>query len=86
MDIDRIVWDLDDDPQGNVQHIAENGLTPDEVDDVLLTPEEMGVSASSGLPIVFGFTSTGKYIGVVFQIVEESPLAVRVVTAFETEF
>jgi hypothetical protein len=35
---------------------------------------------------VFGFTSTGKYIGVVFQIVEQSPLAVRVVTAFETEF
>ena len=86
MNIERIVWDLDDDPDGNVQHIAENGLTPDEVDEVLLTVDEIGASASFGLPIVFGFTSTGKHIGVVFQVIEEAPLAVRVVTAFETEF
>jgi hypothetical protein len=69
-----------------VQHVAQNGLTPDEVEDVLLAVDEIGTSASTGLPMVFGFTSTGKYIGVVFHIIEESPLAVRVVTAFETEF
>jgi hypothetical protein len=56
VNVERIVWDLDDDPDGNVQHIAENGLTPDEVDEVLLTVDEIGASASSGLPIVFGFT------------------------------
>jgi hypothetical protein len=26
-----LIWDLDDDPDGNVQHIAEHGLTKDEV-------------------------------------------------------
>ena len=25
MRIERILWDLDDDPEGNVQHIAEHG-------------------------------------------------------------
>jgi hypothetical protein len=29
-----IIWD--DEPGQNVDHIAENGLTPDEVDEVLL--------------------------------------------------
>jgi hypothetical protein len=32
----QIIWDLDDEPDGNVQHIAEHGLTKEEVDDVLM--------------------------------------------------
>jgi hypothetical protein len=72
--------------RGIVQHIAENGLTPDEVDEVLWAADEIGASASSGSPIVVGVTSTGKSICVVFEIIEEAPFAVRVVTAFETEF
>ena len=86
MRIDRIIWDLDDDPDGNVQHIAENGLTPEEVEQILLQAEEIGTSDSSGLPMVFGLAGTGSYIGVVFQIVEKIPFSVRVVTAFETDF
>ena len=35
MQIQRIVWDLDEDPDGNVQHIAEHGVTVGEVEDVL---------------------------------------------------
>jgi hypothetical protein len=38
---------------------------------------------SSGRPITFGETSTGKYIAVVFDVVEEDPLAVYPVTAYE---
>jgi hypothetical protein len=30
----QVIWD--DEPGGNVEHVAENGLTPDEVDEVLL--------------------------------------------------
>ena len=33
MDV-TVIWD--DEPGGNVEHVAENGLTPDEVDEVLL--------------------------------------------------
>ena len=32
------IWDLDDDPEGNVQHIAERGLTKDEVDEGTVYP------------------------------------------------
>jgi hypothetical protein len=31
----RVIWDLDDDPDGNIQHVAEHGLTPEEVEQVL---------------------------------------------------
>jgi DNA-binding XRE family transcriptional regulator len=48
---DAIIWDLEDDPNGNVQHCADHGITKDEVEEVLqimkritrdrrLTPEE----------------------------------------------
>jgi hypothetical protein len=33
MDV-TVIWD--DEPSGNVDHIAEHGLTPDEVDEVLI--------------------------------------------------
>ena len=35
MDDVHVVWDLEDDPDGNVQHIQEHGITMDEVEDVL---------------------------------------------------
>jgi hypothetical protein len=34
MFIDIIHWDLYDDPDGNVQHLAEHGITIDEFEDV----------------------------------------------------
>jgi uncharacterized DUF497 family protein len=83
--ISQILWDLDDDPDGNVQHIAEHGLSVEEVEEVLYAADEVFASQSSGRPITFGATSTGKHIAVVFDIVEENPLAVYPVTAYETE-
>ena len=85
MQVQRIVWDLDEDPEGNVRHIAEHGITVDEVEDVLYAAEEVIASQSSGRPITFGETRTGKYVAVVFEVVEEDPLAVYPVTAYETE-
>jgi uncharacterized DUF497 family protein len=85
MQIERILWDLDDDPDGNVQHIAEHGITIEEVEEVLYSAEDVIASQSSGRPMTFGETSTGKYIAVVFEVVEEDPVAVYPVTAYETE-
>jgi hypothetical protein len=85
VNIDRIVWDMEDDPDGNVRHIAQNGLTVDEVDEVLFAADEVTASYSSGLPLVFGLTSTGKYIAIVFEVIEAVPLAVRPITAYETD-
>src|SRR5688500_15937486 len=56
-----VLWDLDDDSDGNVAHIAEHGVTKEEVEDVLQNQDnETDASASSGLPITFGWTRTGK--------------------------
>ena len=35
MPVIDIIWDLPDDPEGNVQHIAQHGLVPSEVEYVL---------------------------------------------------
>ena len=37
LDFDFIEWDDDGDPRGNVGHIADNGLSRDEVEDDLAT-------------------------------------------------
>jgi uncharacterized DUF497 family protein len=66
-----------------VQHIAEHGITIEEVEEVLFAAEEVIASHSSGRPITFGETSSGKYLAVVFDVVDEDPLAVYPVTAYE---
>lgn len=81
----RFIWDLVDDPEGNVRHIAQHDITPDEVEEVLTDHHnEATVSRSSNLPITFGWTLTGKYIAVVYEEVDEDPLTLRPVTAYET--
>ena len=82
---EQILWDLDDDPDGNAQHIAEHGLTIEEVEEVLQAATEALASNSSGRPLVFGTTTSGKYIAVVFDVIEEDPLAIYPVTAYEPE-
>jgi len=48
-----VIWD--DEPGGNVEHVAQNGLSPDEVDDVLLNDAlPTAHSASTNRPCKFG--------------------------------
>ena len=80
----HIVWDLPDDPKGNVQHIAEHGITQDEVEEVLLDPlSSTTASRTSNEPITFGHTSTGRYIAVVWEHIMDDPLTMRPITAYE---
>ena len=59
-----VVWDLEDDPDGNVEHIAEHGVSPEEVEEVLNDPtSQTGRSGSSGRPITFGYTADGRPLG-----------------------
>jgi uncharacterized DUF497 family protein len=81
MPIDAILWDLDDDPDGNVQHCAEHGVTKDEVEEVLQNAEDSDISRSSGRPVVFGDTSTGRHLMVVYEEVE--PGMVYPITAYD---
>ena len=81
MDFLRILWDDPDDPEGNVEHIAEHGLSMDDVEDVLANPTSEGRSYSSGLPCVWGYTLEGLYILVVYEEIDED--SIRVITAYE---
>ncbi len=67
MRYESIIWDLDDDPNGNVQHCAEHGVTKEEVEEVFQNPTDTDISRSSGRPVVFGDTSTGRHLMVVYE-------------------
>jgi uncharacterized DUF497 family protein len=79
----QVIWDLDDDPGGNVAHIEEHGITKDEVREVLSDPLAESSSRSSGRPIAFGITSTGKSIAVIYELIDDD--TVYPVTAYEVE-
>jgi uncharacterized DUF497 family protein len=81
----QIAWDDEDNPRGNVQHIAANGLTVEEVEQVLHDPANRPtISRSTGRPAVFGATATGKDILVVYEVLETEPvIVIRPITAYE---
>jgi hypothetical protein len=86
MDDVDIIWDLEDDREGNYWHIVVegHGVTQEEVEEILRQHHaDAVVSRTSGNPITFGWTSTGKYIAVVFEHVLDDPLTVYPLTAFE---
>jgi len=77
-----VVWDLDDDLGGNVHHVAEHDLTKDEVEDVLLDASlDIDLSDSSGRRLRQGWTSTGRYIVVIWEFIDED--TAYPVTAYE---
>jgi hypothetical protein len=77
-----IIWD--EEPGGNVEHLAEHGITPEEADEILLDDTiPTFVSHSSGEPYKFGYTSTGKHIIVVWNEVSDDPRMIYPVTAYE---
>jgi uncharacterized DUF497 family protein len=78
---DSILWDLDDDPEGNVQHCAEHGVTKEEVEEVFQSAMDEDTSRSSGRPVVFGETRMGRHLMVVYQEIETN--TVYPVTAYD---
>ncbi len=77
----EIIWN--EEPDGNVEHIAEHGLTPEDVEEVIFNPVDRDVSKTSGLPIVFGFTPDGRYVLVVYEQIDDT--TVYLVTAYIVE-
>lgn len=79
----EFIWDLDDDPRGNVAHIAEHDLSKEDVEYVVCNPLKTGISRSSGRKMVYGNTEWGAYVAVVYEEVDDD--VVYPVTAFELE-
>jgi hypothetical protein len=79
----QVIWDLEDDPEGNVQHIREHDVALEEVEEVLRDRQSRTVhSRSSGRPITFGWTAAGRYLAVVWELVEADPLVLYPITAY----
>lgn len=65
------------------KHLAAHGVTADEFEEVVCDPDEVDQSHSSGRPIAFGETSSGKYLACVYELLDET--TVLPVTAYEVE-
>jgi uncharacterized DUF497 family protein len=74
----EFVWDGEND-----QHLAEHAVTPEEFAEVVCNPDRVETSRSSGRPIAFGPTSTGKYLACVYELFDE--FTVYAITAYEAE-
>lgn len=79
----RIIWDLEDDEEGNIRHIEEHGISVAEVEEVIRAAPDNAFSRSSGRPLVSGFTSTGRYLVVIYEQVDED--TIYPVTAYEPD-
>lgn len=47
----------------NERHLAEHGISPVEFEEVVCNPVMVDRSRTTGRPIAFGYTSTGRYLG-----------------------
>jgi len=83
MPVIDVIWDLPDDPDGNVQHIAEHGLVPNDVEHVLKNPDRRSKSRSTGRPMAFGRTPSGEVIVVVYEEIDKG--TVYPVTAYQVD-
>ena len=77
----QVIWDDEKDPNGNVEHMVEHGLTVDDVEHVLASPLSEGTSKSTGFPAVWGYTPDDIYIIVVYEEIENG--TIRPITAYE---
>lgn len=85
---DLTIWDDESDSDGNYRHIVGTGeVTVQEVEDVVSGHEGPWASSrSSGHSIIFGTTSTGVRLAVVFIILSDpNEILIRPITAYPVE-
>ena len=82
-----IIWDLEDDPDGNYRHIVDgHDVTIAEVEEVMKKRANRTViSKTSGNPVTFGKTKSGKFIAVVWEHINDDPLTIYPITAYPVE-
>ena len=68
-----------------VEYLAQHGVTQDEFEEVVLNATRIQRSRASNHPIVFGPTSTGKFLACVFEYTGPHKDEVLPVTAYEVD-
>lgn len=66
-----------------VEYLAQHGVTPEEFEEVVLNSKDVQASHSTGRPVVFGPTSTGKYLACIFEYIGVDHVVP--VTAYEVD-
>jgi hypothetical protein len=59
------------------------GFSRDEFEEVVCDPDSVDQSRTTGRPIAFGMTSTGRYLACVYRLLD--PDTVYAITAYEAE-
>lgn len=76
-----IVWNFE--IGGNARHIAENGVSVEDVESIICGPIATGSSRNTGRPMATGITADGRLIVVVYEFIDG--VTVYVATAFEVD-
>ncbi len=76
-----IIWNYE--PGGNVEYIAQHGITPEDVETVVCNPLGKTTSRTSGRPAVTGYTEDGRLIIVVYEEIDD--VTIYPITAFEID-
>ena len=74
-----VIWT--DGPDGNIAHLAEHGVSPEEAEEVLREPVATDVSRRTGRPLAFGLTHAGRKLAVVYEQIDR--ITVYPITAYE---
>ena len=69
------------DPQSDVPHIDEHGVSEEEVEEILVNPAE-DRPGKEGSRVVLGRTSAGRFLRVIY-VPDPKPDSVFVITAYE---
>lgn len=70
------LWDGEND-----RHIAGHGITQEEFEEVVGSPDEITESRSSGRPAALGQTATGRYLICIYEMIDD--VTVYPITAYE---
>ena len=66
-----------------IEHLEEHDVTPEDFEDIVCYPVSKDTSDSSGRPVAFGYTSDGRFVMAVYEMLDE--MTVLPVTAYEVE-
>lgn len=67
---------------GIIEYLAQHDVTPEEFEEVVMDPDLLSTSRSSGREIAFGWTSTGRYLCCAYDLHDDG-MTCEPVTAYE---
>lgn len=81
MTFEWVMWDLDDDPDGNVRHCTDHDVTKEEVEEAIQNAIDADFSRSTGRPVLFGDTTSGRHLMVVYERIDAT--SIYPITAYD---